>query len=89
MAKSDGSDEFSKSSNRWFNQTNVDFNTYQIIAVFTNLKPVNWEVEINDIIENANDLTVSLVETEGGFTVVTQPFHIVAIPKTTKPIIFI
>ncbi|MGB2416306.1 MAG: hypothetical protein ACPH6A_04630, partial [Flavobacteriaceae bacterium] len=71
-----------------FSETNIDFNTYQIIAIFKEVKPTNWEVEISSIVENANNLSVSVVETEYDFTVVTQPFHIIKISKTNKEIVF-
>lgn len=71
-----------------FTETNIDFNTYQVITVFTEIKPTNWEVEISSIIENENNLTVSIIETEFDFTVITQPFHIVKIPITSKGIVF-
>ena len=71
-----------------FSETNIDFSTHQIIAIFKEVKPTNCEVEISSITENDNNLSVSVVETEYDFTVVTQPFHIVKIPITDKPIEF-
>ena len=37
---------------------------------------------------NINEVYLRIIETENESTVITQPFHIVKIPKTTKPIVF-
>lgn len=71
-----------------FTETNIDFNTYQIIAVFKEVKPTSWKVEITSVFENAENITILIIETENESTVITQPFHIIKIPKITKPIVF-
>ena len=70
-----------------FPETNIDFETYSIVAVFLEIKSNGWEVVINTIIENEDNITISTQETEFVSTVITQPFHIVKIPKTTKEIV--
>jgi hypothetical protein len=71
-----------------FTEINIDFDNYIVIAVFLEVKPVNWFVEITTIIENETNIVVSQEDTEGGFTTIEQPYHIVKIPITDKPIVF-
>lgn len=71
-----------------FTETNIDFNAYQVIAIILEVKMNGWDVEITSIVENTDKITVSKKETEYLTAVVTQPYHIVKIPKTSKPIVF-
>lgn len=71
-----------------FLETNIDFNTYTVIGIFLEVKTSGWEVEISNIEENTTDIMVSKTETEAVNSVITQPFHIVKIPVTNKPIEF-
>jgi hypothetical protein len=71
-----------------FSETDINFNSYLIIAVFLEVKNNGWSVEITNIIENDNDLVVSTNETEFANSVITQAFCIVKIPTTKKTIIF-
>ncbi|AGC75632.1 hypothetical protein LX97_00324 [Nonlabens dokdonensis] len=70
-------------------ETNIDFNNYTVIAVFDDVFTEVYFIEITSMIENQNDITVTTVLDGGGFTAVSQPFHIVKIPKTTKPFVFL
>jgi hypothetical protein len=71
-----------------FSETNINFNAYTVIAIFLEVKQNGWEVEISNIEENTTNITVSKTETESDNLVITQPFHIVKIPITNKPIEF-
>jgi hypothetical protein len=71
-----------------FSETNIDFNSYTLIAIFLEVKPQGWEVEISNIIENTSNIVVSKTETVADVSIIIQPFHIVKIPLTTKPIEF-
>lgn len=71
-----------------FSETNIDFNTYTVIAIFLEVKQHGWEVEISNIEENTTNIMVSKTETEAINSVITQPFHIVKISTTSKPIEF-
>jgi len=71
-----------------FTETNIDFNTYMVIAVFLEVKGSGWEVTITDIVENANDITVSIEDKAFETSVMTQPYHIVKIPIIDKPVVF-
>lgn len=71
-----------------FTTTTIDFSTNIIIAVFLEVKPSIWAVEIDEIIEYEDAIVVSTFETITVLTAISQPFHIVKIPKTSKPIVF-
>lgn len=71
--------------------TNVNFNDFQLIAVFDNVYPSpTYEVNITNVTENVNNIVVTVQKTYSPSiaTVMTQSFHIVKIPKSTKPIVF-
>lgn len=72
-----------------FNETDIDFDTYLILAIFLEVKYNGWIVEIDSIIENENVVLVSYSDTPMIGDWVAQPFHIVKIPVTSKPIEFI
>lgn len=71
-----------------FSETDIDFDNYLTIAVFLDIKPTGWEVQIDNITENMNSLIVSTNENEFDSSVITQPFSIVKIRKTEKTIEF-
>lgn len=74
-----------------FSETNIDFSSYTIIAVFDEIKMNGGHsIDITDVTENDKNIivTVENLLTGGMTTVITQPFHIVKIPKRNKPFIF-
>ena len=74
-----------------FTDTTIDFNSYQIIAIFSDIKgDTRYSISINEIIETSNSIDVysELNNVGSGFTQIVQPFHIVKIPVKSKPIIF-
>ena len=74
-----------------FNEININFNEFIIIAVITENQPnTGYSVSINEIIENKNSINVfSEIQYVGsGYTAIVQPFHIVKIPSTNKEIVF-
>ena len=68
--------------------TDINFDTYLVIAVFLEVKSSGWEVLINSITENENSLVVRTNENQFDSSVITQPFSIVKIHKTEKQIQF-
>ncbi|MGB1393046.1 MAG: hypothetical protein ACPH4O_03940 [Flavobacteriaceae bacterium] len=74
-----------------FTETNIDFSNFQVIAVFDKAY-INggWSIDITSIIENENNLTVNIDNLQSGdlTQISIQPFHIVKIPVTNKPIEF-
>ncbi len=75
----------------YFTTTSVDFNNYQIIAVVDRAYGSPGKIiTIADITETGTNIVVS-VRISGDFlftTSASQPFHIVQIPKSPKPVIF-
>jgi len=75
-----------------FTENNIDFSNYEIIAIFDSVYGNGGHsVVITEIIENATDIRVYIEKKSEGAvaaTVMTQPFQIVKILKTTKQIIF-
>lgn len=72
-------------------QPSIDFNTSDVICVIDNVRSTGGNsIDITSVVENSNDIEVTIAHlNEGDATVVTQPIHIVQIPKTTKPITFL
>lgn len=70
----------------------VDFTAYKIIAIFDKIRGNGGvSIGIASITESSNEIQVTISHASpDGFatTVITQPFHIVKIPQTNKPIIF-
>lgn len=71
-----------------FSETNIDFQNYIVICVIE-VKNSTTTIDITNIQENANNITVTVENLQIGLTTdVAHPFHIVKIPKTNKPIVF-
>ena len=71
-----------------FSETDIDFDNFMLIAVFLELKGNGYDVEITNVIENENNITITTQETEFLTLVMTQPYHIVKIPVSDKTVIF-
>lgn len=75
-----------------FNETGIDFATCKIIATFDQIRGNGGHTIDNTIItENTNNIIVTIQQTSptgAATTVMTQPFKIVRIPISPKPIIF-
>jgi len=74
-----------------FSETNIDFSSYIIIAVFDEVKMYGGHsIDITSITENDINIIVKVENILTGdlIAVITQPFHIVKIPKRNKEIIF-
>ncbi len=72
-----------------FSETDIDFDNFLVLAIFLEVKLSVWYVEINSIIENENSIVVSYSDNGTPQAAITQPYHIVEIPVTSKPIEFI
>ncbi len=72
-----------------------DFDSYTVIAFFAGTKPTGgYEVEITEVLEASDKIYIKLTETSPGiecvvFEAITEPYHIIKIPKTDKEIEFI
>lgn len=76
---------------QFFSETNVDFTNYTVIAVFDKVYGNGGHsIDITNITEYENNIVVTVENllTGNANSVVTQPYHIVKIPKATKPIVF-
>lgn len=74
-----------------FTETNIDFNNFQLLVSIDGTRPnTGYSIDISNVIENTTNITatVSILNSGNGFTVLTQPFHIVKIPKSSKPVVF-
>ena len=71
-----------------FNETNIDFTTFTVIAVVEEIKTSGSEINIINVMENTNNIHISSELKMYASTVISQPFHIIKIPKTNKSIIF-
>ena len=71
----------------------IDFEQYQVIAVIDVVRPTGgWSVDITDIVEYTDKIVVTYSNLNTGGdapTIITQPYHIVKIPKSVKEIEFI
>lgn len=70
-----------------FSDTEIDFDAFEVIAVIRTPQPTESEVEITNIIEHLDFITVTTASNNGAATIPTQPFHIVKIPKLSKPVV--
>jgi D-arabinose 5-phosphate isomerase GutQ len=73
-----------------FTETNINFSNYDIVAVFRNpISNSGSSVDITNIVENQTQRLVTVQYLTNGFNSnIAQPFHIVKIPKSSKPLIF-
>ena len=74
-----------------FTETNIDFNQYMIIAVFDDVySNGGHSIDIMTVDENLQNIVVDVEKLLTGnvTTVVTQPYHIVKVQKSTKPLLF-
>ncbi len=74
-----------------FTLKDINFKTYQVIAVFENVKTTGgYHINIDlETTKTQRTVTVTTKAPEGmATTVMTQPFKIMAIPRMETPIIF-
>jgi len=84
-------EEFSDYELDSFTEINIDFETNQIIVAIDEIKfSGGWSVEITTITEFENEIMANVVYSYIGndTQVMSQPYHIVKIPKLDKPVVF-
>ena len=72
-------------------ESDINFNTFQLIAVFDQIYGNGGHsIDITKIIENDADIVVTIEHLQKGgiSSVITQPYHIVKIPASSKLVIF-
>ncbi|MGO3707762.1 MAG: protease complex subunit PrcB family protein [Mesonia hippocampi] len=70
----------------------VDFQQEEILAVFDEVKTTGgYSIDIVNVVEHEKKVVVTIdrLKKGGDATVITQPFHIVKIPKLNKPVAFV
>lgn len=68
-----------------FTDTIIDFNQYQLLAVFSPVKThLGFEIEISNISQNQNSIVANIVNHDlGGMALaICQPYHIVKMSKS-------
>lgn len=71
-----------------FEETDIDFNQFYVVAVILEVKGNGWIVEITEIKEYKENVIVTMKNTPMMNSVIAQPYHIVKIPKIDKEFIF-
>jgi hypothetical protein len=82
---------FDTNTTNEFTTTTINFQTHIIIAVFDELRGnPGWLIEIESIVENENNIVVDVINLNPGSiqSAMRQPYQIVRIPITNKPIVF-
>ncbi len=75
-----------------FSETNIDFSQYMVIAVVdVGHTTGGWSIDITNISETSTNIEVTYSNLDNGddTLIAVQPFHVVKIPKSNKPVIFI
>jgi hypothetical protein len=74
-----------------FTEIDIDFSEFQVIAVFDEIKGSGGSsINIIKIIENKDNITIFISSNSNDdLPFVNQPFHIIKIKKSEKPIIFV
>lgn len=70
-----------------FSEVDIDFDQFTVLAVFLDVKPSIWFVEVVSVVESSNTIAISIDEIETGLDAISQPFHIIKIPVSEKSII--
>ena len=74
-----------------FSSVNVDFDNFQLLVIIDAIRPsTGFTINITNIVENNINIiaTITSINSGNGYTVFSQPFCIVKIPKSIKPVIF-
>lgn len=76
-----------------FGDTNIDFSEFTVIAVFDDLQMSGGHyISIESVVQTNTTVIVTVdssMDDEANVTlIITQPYHIVKIPKTALPVVF-
>lgn len=73
-----------------FTEIDVDFDIYQVVVVIDEVRPVVFTLNILNVVENETNINVIFISEEANFdgAITSQPYHIVKIPKSGKPVVF-
>ncbi|MCF6348606.1 MAG: hypothetical protein L3J20_09955 [Flavobacteriaceae bacterium] len=72
-----------------FSETDVNFESYIILAAFEGIKDGGWTIDITKVLEQENNILVQLenLNTGDGTLIQEQPFHIIKVKKTNKSLV--
>ncbi|MDO4728682.1 MAG: hypothetical protein Q4B43_06725 [Bacteroidota bacterium] len=66
----------------------IDFNQFTVIALIEELQGNQSTLEVTTIVDNGTRLEVVSKRLNTFLNATSRPYHIVRIPKTTKPVVF-
>lgn len=85
----DGFLEDMESQLSFFTTTTVDFGSKQVIAVVGEIQTSGSGLSITSVEEAANNIVVTYTVELNAATVISQPYHVVSMPKSNKSVIFV
>ncbi|TDS55303.1 protease complex subunit PrcB family protein [Myroides indicus] len=77
---------------RILENVSIDFQQEEVLAVFEEVKTTGgYSIDITNVEEREKEVVVTIerLKKGGDDTVITQPFHIVKIPKINKSVVFV
>src|SRR5690606_858682 len=84
--------DFTEELGTAIDETTIDFANYQAIVVIDDMRPAGrYSIDIVSVTVNRQNISVSIETTfveQITFQMPIQPYHIVKIPKTEKPVVF-
>lgn len=80
--------EMKSAMNIQFEEKDIDFSQFYVVAVILEVKGNGWTIEVTEIKEYKENVIVTMKNTPMMNSVITQPYHIVKIPKIDKEFIF-
>jgi len=75
----------------YYNEAEIDFTKEQLIVAIDKVQTTGgYSIDITKITENKNNIMVTIeqLKTGGDNTVITQPYHVVRMPKSGKEVVF-
>ena len=72
-----------------FEESDLNFETEMVIAVISEIKTTVYSVEIDSIIDRQSEIVIYSHESGTMLLAMSQPYHIVRMPRTMKQITFI
>lgn len=75
--------------NNAFTETTVNFSTHRLLFLYVKQSAGSGAIKASTIVENANNIVVTVQITEPNTTqMFNEPFEIIKIPASTKPVVF-
>lgn len=75
-----------------FAEQNIDFSQWTVLASFDSVRPYGgYSINYSSVVEDDAQITATIFQEHpqgAATTVITQPYIVVKIPKTIKPVVF-